>query len=247
MFDEFWNFGGRAGSNFTRRLTIRRRPSVLLISIAIHTIVLVLLATAPWWSPMTSWPMPRDVMAFSEIPRLANLQDIELPPARIRTTASPASTDAVAELAPVVPSTGIAPETERQGGIGRPGVPFVETTGVGVIEGIGAPIAPPPPPQPRAQEPVRPGGFIRPPTKVVHVAPEYPQIARASRVQGVVIVEATIDSRGNVESAVVLRSIPLLDQAALDAVRQWKFTPTLLNGTAVPVIMTVTVNFTLSQ
>lgn len=228
---------------------MRRRPSVLLISICIHAIVLALLATAPWWSPITNWPMPRDVMAFSESPRLARLQDIELPPAtRARPTTSPASSlDAVAELAPVVPSTGVAPETEREGSIGRPGVRFVETAGVGGIEGIGALLAPPPPPQPRAQEPIRPGGLIRPPTKVVHVAPEYPQIARASRIQGVVIIEATIDSRGNVASAAVLRSIPLLDQAALDAVRQWKFTPTLLNGTAVPVIMTVTVNFTLSQ
>jgi protein TonB len=66
-------------------------------------------------------------------------------------------------------------------------------------------------------------------------------------VEGVVILQATIDSRGNVEAATVLRSIPLLDQAALDAVRQWKFTPTLLNGMAVPVIMTVTVNFELSR
>ena len=88
---------------------------------------------------------------------------------------------------------------------------------------------------------------IRPPSKVVHVAPQYPQIARASRVQGLVIIEATIDVSGNVQSASVLRSIPLLDQAALDAVRQWKFTPTLLNGVAVPVVMTVTVNFELSQ
>jgi protein TonB len=94
---------------------------------------------------------------------------------------------------------------------------------------------------------VRPGGSVRSPVKIVHVAPQYPQIARASRVQGIVIIEATIDSRGNVESTAVLRSIPLLDQAALDAVRQWKFTPTLLNGVAVPVIMTVTVNFELSQ
>ena len=63
--------------------------------------------------------------------------------------------------------------------------------------------------------------------------------------QGVVIVEATIGPDGKVSDARVLRSIPLLDQAALDAVRQWVFTPTLLNGVPVPVIMTVTVNFTL--
>ena len=60
------------------------------------------------------------------------------------------------------------------------------------------------------------------------------------------IIEATIGPDGAVKDAKVLRSIPLLDQAALDAVRQWQFTPTLLNGVPVPVIMTVTVQFTLS-
>jgi len=60
-----------------------------------------------------------------------------------------------------------------------------------------------------------------------------------------VIIEATIDERGNVTAARVLRSAPLLDDAALAAVRQWKFTPALLNGEPIPVVMTVTVNFLL--
>ena len=64
-------------------------------------------------------------------------------------------------------------------------------------------------------------------------------------VEGVVIIEATIDRRGKVSETRLLRSIPLLDQAALDAVRQWEYDPTLLNGVAVPVIVTVTVTFTL--
>ena len=68
----------------------------------------------------------------------------------------------------------------------------------------------------------------------------------AARIQGIVIIEATIGADGQVVNARVLRSVPLLDQAALDAVRQWQFTPTLLNGVPVPVIMTVTVTFTLS-
>ena len=75
--------------------------------------------------------------------------------------------------------------------------------------------------------------------------PVYPLIAQSARVQGVVIIEATIDPDGKVADTRVLRSIPLLDQAALDAVRKWEYEPTLLNGVAVPVIMTVTVNFTL--
>jgi protein TonB len=61
----------------------------------------------------------------------------------------------------------------------------------------------------------------------------------------VVILECTISGEGKVTDVKVLRGIPLLDSAAQDAVRQWEFTPTLLNGVPVPVIMTVTVNFSL--
>ena len=72
-----------------------------------------------------------------------------------------------------------------------------------------------------------------------------PMVAQQARVQGVVILEARVEKDGTVSSAQVLRSIPLLDQAAIDAVRQWQFTPTLLNGVPIPVIMTTTVNFRL--
>ena len=72
-------------------------------------------------------------------------------------------------------------------------------------------------------------------------------VAKAAGVAGVVIIEARIGTDGGVESARVLRSIPLLDEAALDAVKQWRFTPTLLNGQATPVMITLTVNFTLDK
>ena len=73
----------------------------------------------------------------------------------------------------------------------------------------------------------------------------YPPIAQSARVQGIVIIEATIGPDGKVRDAKVLRGQPLLNDAALSAVRQWEYTPTLLNGVPVPVIMTVTVTFTL--
>lgn len=98
---------------------------------------------------------------------------------------------------------------------------------------------------PRA--PVRVGGNVRAPTKVRHADPIYPQQARDAGIQGMIILELTIDEQGAVADVRVLRSIPLLDQAAIDAVRQWTYTPTLLNGVAVPVIMTVTVNFTTGE
>jgi TonB family protein len=93
--------------------------------------------------------------------------------------------------------------------------------------------------------PVRVGGDVREPKKIRDVKPYYPPEAQAAGVQGIVIMEAVIDRDGYVRDARVLRSVPILDQAATDAVRQWQFTPTLLNGVPVEVIMTVTVNFTL--
>jgi protein TonB len=94
--------------------------------------------------------------------------------------------------------------------------------------------------------PVRIGGTIRQPQKVHHVAPIYPEIARSARVSGIVILEAVLGEDGSVREVRVLRSVPLLDAAAVAAVREWRFTPTLLNGTPVPVVMTVTVAFNLN-
>jgi len=104
------------------------------------------------------------------------------------------------------------------------------------------PDAPPPPPK---SKPVRVGGNIKAPRKVKDAAPSYPDIAKQARVQGVVILEAIIDPAGNVTNVRVLRSIPLLDQSAIAAVKQWKYEPTMLNGVPVPIVMTVTVNFAL--
>jgi TonB family protein len=98
------------------------------------------------------------------------------------------------------------------------------------------------PPAASTDAPVRVGS-VQPPQKTKDVPPVYPPIAAASHVQGSVIVEVTIGPDGKVQDARVLRSIPLLDQAALDAVRQWEYTPTLLNGKPVPVRITAAVKF----
>jgi TonB family protein len=90
---------------------------------------------------------------------------------------------------------------------------------------------------------VRPGGRIMPPKKIKDVPPVYPALAQSARISGEVTIEATIGPDGKVIDAKVVRSIPLLDQAALDAVQQWEYLPTMLNGEPVPVVMTVTVNF----
>lgn len=108
------------------------------------------------------------------------------------------------------------------------------------------PVSPPPAPAP-PQAPLRVGGAIKEPRKIADVRPIYPDVARAAGVSGVVILEATIDPEGSVAGVRVLRSVPLLDQAAIDSVRQWKYAPAMLNGAPVSVMMTVTVNFTLAS
>ena len=95
--------------------------------------------------------------------------------------------------------------------------------------------------------PVRIGGGVKAPAKIRDVKPVYPPIAQQAHVQGVVIIEAIIDGDGTVADARILRSIPLLDQAALEAVQQWKFAPVQLNGAPTAVLMTVTVNFRIQQ
>ena len=102
-----------------------------------------------------------------------------------------------------------------------------------------------------ATEPVSPtlrvGGAIKEPRKLKNVAPVYPDVAARAMVEGVVILEIAIAPNGRVDDVRVLRSIPLLDAAAVAAARQWVFAPTLYRGVPVSVTMTVSVRFSLSQ
>lgn len=121
----------------------------------------------------------------------------------------------------------------------------------GVIGGVPGgildmPLPPPPPPAAEVRAPIRTGGKIQAPALVKRVPPVYPPIAVNANVQGVVILEATVGRDGRVEDVVVLRSVPLLDKAAIEAVRQWEYEPLLLNGQAERFILTVTVSFSLT-
>jgi protein TonB len=102
---------------------------------------------------------------------------------------------------------------------------------------------PPAPPAQRDEQGVyRIGGSLRQPQRVG--SPVYPPEAKAAGIEGVVIAEIVVNGTGQVSEAKIIRSIPLLDDAALAAVRTWQYEPTMLNGSPVPVRMTVTVNFT---
>lgn len=110
-------------------------------------------------------------------------------------------------------------------------------------------VAAPPVLQPRGPQPIRIGGNIRPPRKTEDVRPVYPMSMREAGREGVVFLDAIIGRDGTVTSVRVLTAHvhPDFALAAADAVRQWRFSPTLLNGQPVEVVMTVTVEFNLEQ
>ena len=116
----------------------------------------------------------------------------------------------------------------------------------GIVGGLPMEVPPPPPPAPRT--PVRTGGNIQAPALLHRVEPEYPPVAVKAHLQGLVILEATVDENGRVQSVKVLRSdVPLLDGAAVDAVKQWQYAPLTLNGTHEPFILTVMLSFHLTE
>ena len=121
----------------------------------------------------------------------------------------------------------------------------------GVVGGLPEPLPPPPPPPPepaRPAGPVRLGGKLQTPALVRRVEPSYPPFLANARIHGVVILEAIISEEGAVTDVKVLRSVhPLLDREAMVAVRQWRYSPLLLNGTRVPFILTVTLSFSLQE
>jgi periplasmic protein TonB len=224
-----------------------QQSKTLPVSLLLHTIAAALIVIVPLLAA-DQLPDPASaVKAFFVEPMAAPAPPPPPPPPAPR----PANAPKIVPK-PVVENTFVAPvevpeeitpeesiDMGVEGGVGgvEGGVPG------GVVGGIvgGLPDAPPPPVQA-----VRVGGQIKEPKKLRNVAPSYPDIAKQARVQGVVILECTISPQGKVSDVKVLRGIPLLDQAAIDAVKQWVYTPTLLNGVPVPVIMTVTVNFKLS-
>jgi protein TonB len=226
------------------------QSKVMPISLLLHALAAAVVVIVPILAADVLPDPASAVRAFFVEPMAAPVAPPPPPPPAPRAASAPkVSVRPVVQnnafVAPVEVPQEIKPEEGLDLGV-EGGVAGGVEGGVpgGVVGGVvgGLPDAPPPPPQ----QAVRVGGQIKEPKKLKNVTPEYPDIAKQARVQGVVILECTISPQGKVTDVKVLRGIPLLDQAAIDAVRQWVYTPTLLNGVPVPVIMTVTVNFKLS-
>jgi protein TonB len=238
MPQEFLRDVLRTGDATGRR---RRHWSVLPLSIAGHAALVTVLVFSPWTSgvdlPVIGSPLQAH---FIETVAPSSPPPPSTPtPVPQRDTGAP--TEAPDEIGPENPEP--ARVTVDDGIATGPGVETGHPR-LGDLSVSGPVTPPPPPPLPKL---LRIGGNIREPRKILHVAPLYPEIARQARAQGAVIMEAILDVTGRVESVKVIHSEPLLDDAAVGAVRQWRYTPTELNGVAVPVLMTITVRFSLER
>jgi protein TonB len=161
---------------------------------------------------------------------------------------APAMLQPVAAPAPVEAPSGVAAETGLEGGrspVGiEPGFERGAEVAGGIVGGFETSL-PAPPPAPAA--PIRIGGAVAAPALIHRVEPEYPVMAQTAQIEGVVILEATVNRDGRVEDLRVLRSHNLLEGAAREAVMQWRYEPLLLNGNPTPFVLTVTVSFGLAR
>jgi protein TonB len=241
-----------------RRRAPHRSSIPVLISTAAHVIVVVVLLAIPILYVSEELPEVPDMLAFVVSAAPPPPPPPPPPPAPASTPSKPKAIKPVPTVSPraarveapreIVEEAHVDPGNEEgvPGGI-EGGIPGGVVGGVigGILTELPPPPPPPPPPTPVAH-PVRVGGELKAPALIERVEPEYPPLAVRAQVQGVVILEAVVDRQGRVEDVRVLRSIPLLDRAAIAAVRQWRYSPLLLNGKPERFVLTVTVSFSLS-
>jgi protein TonB len=224
------------------------RSTTLVVSLLIHSVLIAAVILIPLLT-YDYLPAPGEAVRafFVSPPDLAPPPPPPPPPpagARPVTRAPVAPRPAEARfVAPIEVPTEVKPEEGSDMGV-EGGVPGGVEGGVpgGVVGGIigGLPAEPPPP-----RRMVRVGGNIVAPKLVRKVNPEYPALAAQARVAAVLVLEAEVDTQGQVLTVRILRGQPLFDDAALAAVRQWRYQPLLLNGVPTDFIVTVTLVFNL--
>jgi periplasmic protein TonB len=215
------------------------------ISIGVHLLVLFLIFVIPLTANLV---LPVITVELPEYVRLAPMP----PPPEVAAPAPrrPLDTAPTVESAPTsAPPAIVDHPVDPPPAYGPTGTPDATSGLRGGEGGVGTSVAPPivlaPPQPPKPHGPVRIADLPVPPRKIVDARPVYPEIARQVKREGTVVMEAVLDTAGRVTQLRVIQSVPLLDQAALDAVRQWRYTPTTLGGQPVSVLMTITIRFTL--
>ena len=213
------------------------------VSIVAHLVVLLVLVVIPLADVVL--PIPVTTMRGFVLAEALPVPPAPRPPTSVASTPSESGpsvpTKAPDKIEPelIAPPPSLAIGDPEIGGLSNIGTPG------GNLSTPTPPTPPPPPETPKQQGPVRVAQLPEPPRKVADARPIYPDVARAARVEGTVILEAVLDTTGHVTQVRVIRSVPLLDQAAVDAVRQWRYAPSMYGGRPVSVLMTITVRFTL--
>jgi protein TonB len=237
---------GTMPSAATRALS---RYTVVCSAAALHLVIIAVVLIAPL---LADTVLPK--------PDLGRVQYVNAtfvppnPPAAPR-SATPAATVPDHDAAPVDSPDHISDERPApaldfaRGGLDSIGPVSSNVISIGDTLGTSPPAPPMPTPPVRTapQKPLPVGGAIAEPVKIHNVAPVYPAIAQYARVEGTVVIQAIISTDGAVQEAHVVSGKPLLNEAALSAVKQWRYTPTTLNKQPVAVIMTVTVEFRLQH
>jgi protein TonB len=230
---------------------IRARSSTLALSFFIHAVLITLAIMIPllWYDVL---PAPGEAVRafFVPPPDLAPPPPPPPPPPAgvrpvTRTPVAPRPVEEAKFVAPIEMPTEIQPEESLDLGV-EGGVPGGVEGGVpggvvgGIVGGLPAEVAQP-------TKVVRVGGNIVAPKLVRRVDPVYPALAAQARLSAIVILEALVDTRGHVKSVSVLRGAPLFDDPAIEAVKQWRYQPLLLNGKPTEFILTVTLVFKLQS
>lgn len=243
--------------------TKTKKPLTLTISLAVHATVIAALAAIPLLFPKAAeLPAIRSlfiqplVTGYDQRPArpepLRRLAGAGNRPAILNSTVQPVFVEP-SEIPQEIPSgpgqepvdiSGVASSEAGPSGLGRPGLPGGSSDS-GAWSGLQSAAIPPGPREVEARGPIHVSSVLQAAKLAHRVDPEYPQLAKQARVSGVVVLQVTIDERGNVATIRIVRGHALLDKAAVTAVRQWRYSPTYLNGQAVPVTANVTVQFVL--